>query len=151
MKLSACMKQNVIFVSPETTLRETANTFIKHHIGTLPVVDADKKLVGILLIRDLVSQVFPDFVNIMQDIDFVLDFGAAEAMQPDDALLNTPISKIMQPPISCRGDSSLLRAATLIKKHNLLDLPVIDDDERLIGIASLVDIGTKFLHGWNKA
>lgn len=150
MNLLSCMKKKVIFVSPDTSVKEAAGLFTMHHIGTLPVVDADGKLVGILMIKDLVSQVLPDFVNIIQDIDFVLDFGAAETRQPDDELLRTPVSAIMQAPISGKGDSSLLRAAALIKKHNLLDLPVVDENERLIGIASLVDIGTRFLHTWNK-
>jgi len=151
MNLLSCMKKKVIFISPETTVKEAAEKFTLHHIGTLPVVDADGKLVGLLLIKDLVSQVLPDFVNIIQDIDFVLDFGAAETRQPDETLLHTPVSAIMQAPVSGKGHSSLLRAAALIKKHNLLDLPVVDDSDRLIGIASLVDIGTRFLHTWNKS
>ncbi len=148
MDLIHCMKKNVIHISPEATVREAANTFIQHHIGTLPVVDPDGRLVGILSIRDLVSQVLPDFVNMMQDIDFVLDFGAAETRQPESDVLMTPVKKIMSPPYSGRGDCSLLRASALIKKHNLLDLPVVDDEDRLIGIASLVDIGTRFLQSW---
>jgi len=71
---------------------------MKHHIGTLPVVNADGTLAGILQIRDLLSLVMPDFVNMMQDIDFVLDFGAAEMRVPDAALLSRPVSEIMNPP-----------------------------------------------------
>lgn len=149
MNLTSCMKKKVIFISPQTTVKEAAETFVRHHIGTLPVVDPDGKLVGILLIRDLVSQVLPDFVNMMQDIDFVLDFGAAETNHPDEALLRTPVSEIMQPPVSGKDDCSLLRASALFKKHNLPDLPVVDENDHLIGIASLVDIGTRFLQRWN--
>ena len=149
MDLFSCMKKNVIHISPESSLSEAADTFIRHHIGTLPVVDTSGKLVGILLIRDLVSLVLPDFVHMMQDIDFILDFGAAETRKPDNEMLTTRVCKIMTPPISAKCDCSLLRASALIKKHNLLDLPVVDDDERLIGIASLVDIGTRFLQSWN--
>ena len=149
MDLFSCMKRNVIHISPESSMRDAADTFIRYHIGTLPVVDTNGKLVGILSIRDLVSQVFPDFVNMMQDIDFILDFGAAETRKPDNEMLMTPVRSIMHSPVSGKGDCSLLRASALIKKHNLLDLPVVDDEERLIGIASLVDIGTKFLQSWN--
>ncbi|MEL7590713.1 MAG: CBS domain-containing protein [Anaerolineaceae bacterium] len=151
MNLLSSMKKKVIFISPETTVKEAAEKFTLHHIGTLPVVDGEGKLVGILLIKDLISQALPDFVNIIQDIDFVLDFGAAETRQPDETLLKEPVSTIMQPPVSGKGNSSLLRAAALIKKHNLLDLPVVDDQDRLIGIASLVDIGTRFLQSWNRS
>jgi CBS domain-containing protein len=143
------MKKNVISISPQTTIKSAAEAFMKHHIGTLPVVNADGTLAGILQIRDLLSLVMPDFVNMMQDIDFVLDFGAAEMRVPDAALLSRPVSEIMNPPISGKDDCSLLRAAAVIKKHNLSDLPVVDKNNHLIGIASLVDIGTRFLHNWH--
>jgi CBS domain-containing protein len=150
MIISNCMKRIVHSISPATTIRQAAETFVSYHIGTLPVVDADGKLVGILQIRDLVSLVMPDFVNLMQDFDFVIDFGAAEFRKPDHELLVTPISAVMQPPISVEGDSGLLRASALFKKHHLSDLPVVDENERLIGIASLVDIGTAFLARWEE-
>jgi len=145
MKILSCMKKQVYFINPATTVREAAETFVRHHIGTLPVVDEQKKLVGILQIRDLVSLVLPDFVSVMQDIDFVVDFGAAEARKLDRELLEKPVSHYMEPPVFAEQDCSLLRASAIIKKHNLVDLPVVDAEEKLIGIASLVDIGTRFL------
>lgn len=148
MKISSCMKKNVHHISPETSIRQAAEFFVKHHIGTLPVVDEDNKLLGILQIRDLVSLVMPDFVHMMENIDFVIDFGAAEVRQPDDELLQKPVRQVMQPPVFVEGDCGLLRASALFKKHDLADLPVVDSDGRLIGIASLVDIGTLFLKNW---
>ncbi len=149
MKILSCMKRQVYFINPATTVREAAATFVRHHIGTLPVVDENMKLVGILQIRDLVSLALPDFVSMMQDIDFVLDFGAAEARQPDAGVLEKPAALFMQPPVYAEHDCSLLRASALIKKHNLSDLPVVDENEKLVGIASLVDIGTSFLATWD--
>ena len=143
-----CMKIQVISIRPETTIDEAAATFVRHHIGTLPVVDVQRKLVGILQIRDLVSLGMPDFVNILKNIDFVVDFGAAESRKPDEALLSKPVSDLMEPPVFAEHDCSLLRAAVLIKKHNLQDLPVVDVENHLVGIASLVDIGTSFLTRW---
>lgn len=149
MILLNCMKKQVISIQPETSINEAAATFVRFHIGTLPVLDAQKKLVGILQIRDLVSLVLPDFVNMLQNIDYVLDFGAAEARKPDSELLAKPVSEIMQPPVYADQDCSLLRAAALIKKHNLQDLPVVDENNCLVGIASMVDIGTSYLAHWN--
>lgn len=148
MNISKCMKKNVHHIPPETSIRQAAEFFVKYHIGTLPVVDEDNKLLGILQIRDLVSLVMPDFVHMMENIDFLLDFGAAEVRLPDDDLLEKPVSQVMQPPVFVAGDSGLLRASALFKKHELADLPVVDNDGRLIGIASLVDIGTSFLKSW---
>lgn len=148
MIILECMKKNVFSITPDTTVKQAAETFVRHHIGTLPVVDETKKVVGILQIRDLVSLVLPDFVDMMKDIDFVNDFGAAEERQPGVDLLQRPVSEIMHPPIFAESDCSLLRASALFKKHNLPDLPVVNGEGRLVGIASLVDIGTSFLRGW---
>lgn len=149
MNILNSMKKNVYSITPDTTVQQAAETFVRHHIGTLPVVDETKKVVGILQIRDLVSLVLPDFVDLMKDIDFVNDFGAAEERQPGVDLLQQPVSEIMQPPVFAESDCSLLRASALFKKHNLPDLPVVDEEERLIGIVSLVDIGTSFLKSWD--
>lgn len=149
MNILKCMKRQVFSINPTTTIKEAAETFVRHHIGTLPVVDEQKKLVGILQIRDLVSLALPDFVNMLQNIDFVVDFGAAEARQPDSATMAKPVSELMKPPVFAEHDCSLLRASAVIKKHDLMDLPVVDEEGRLIGIASLVDIGTSFLASWN--
>ncbi len=151
MIINNCMKKQVFSIHPETKIEEAVVTFVKHHIGTLPVVDAQKRLVGILQIRDLVSLALPDFVNMLQNIDYVVDFGAAETRKPDEEMLKKPVSELMQPPVFAAHDCSLLRAAALIKKHNLLDLPVVDEENHLIGIASWVDIGTSFLKYWNNS
>lgn len=143
-----CMKKQVFSIHPQATIEEAAEMFIRHHIGTLPVVDEHNKLLGILQISDLVALSLPDFVNMMQNIDFVVDFGAAETRQPDPQMLKDPVSKLMQPAVFATHDCSLLRASALIKKHHLQDLPVVDEDDRLIGIASLVDIGISFLRKW---
>ncbi len=51
--ISQSMKHDVISISVSATIREAAALFVKEHIGTLPVVDEDGKLVGMLHIRDL--------------------------------------------------------------------------------------------------
>jgi CBS domain-containing protein len=38
-----------------------------------------------------------------------------------------------------------------MNSHDLYDLLVVDDDDRLVGLASRVDIGTALLAGWRSA
>jgi CBS domain-containing protein len=42
-----------------------------------------------------------------------------------------------------------MRAFAIIISHNLKDLPVVDQDGRLVGLASHVDIGTALLARWH--
>ncbi|MHB0966717.1 MAG: CBS domain-containing protein, partial [Bellilinea sp.] len=52
MTVRACMKQKVISVQQDTTLEMAAAVIREHHIGTLPVVDHDRKLVGMLRLEN---------------------------------------------------------------------------------------------------
>lgn len=45
-----------ISVKPETTLREAAELMLRWHVGGLPVVDAQKKLVGMITYTDLLRE-----------------------------------------------------------------------------------------------
>jgi len=143
------MKHEVISISVSATIREAAALFVEEHIGTLPVVDTDEKLVGILHIRDLLELVMPSFIGLVEDFDFVRgDFSVFETLQPSPEAAEQPSSSIMDPPVSVKAHSGLLRAFAIMNSHDLYDLPVVDDDGRLVGIASRVDAGTALLAGW---
>ena len=146
------MKHDVVSISISATINEAAVLFVERHIGKLPVVDAEGKLVGILHIRDLLELVMPSFVRLVEDFDFVRgDFSVFETLLPTQEVAIQPASSIMGPPVSVRASSGLLRAFAIMNSHHLYDIPVVDDDDRLVGIASRVDIGTALLTDWRNA
>ena len=57
--VSEVMSQDVVSVSPETTLREAARRMLRHGIGCLPVVE-DDTLVGLVTETDLLQVAFLD-------------------------------------------------------------------------------------------
>jgi len=150
MNISECMKRNVISIPETYTIRETAAVFVKEHVGLLPIVDHDNKIVGAVGLRDLLSLELPDFVNFITDLDFVHDFGAVETTRPTPKVLGASIKTLMKPPITVHEDSGLLRAYALLWQHNLHDISVVSEDGRLVGMASRVDIGTAILSSWSK-
>lgn len=149
MQVKDCMKRNVYSISPATTTAQAANLFASKHVGSLPVVDRQGKLVGLLQLRDLLELVMPDFLKLLDDFDFVHSFGAIEERKPSEETLARPINKLMQPPVSVDAESGLLRAFSLLRKHEIHDLPVVDEDGVLVGIVSRVDVGTAFVANWN--
>ena len=150
--IGQAMKHEVISISITATISEAATLFVEEHIGTLPVIDEDGKLVGILHIRDLLELVMPSFVKLVEDFDFVRDdFSVFETLLPPPVVDIKPASSIMLPPVSVRAGSGLLRAFAIMNTHHRNDLPVVDDDGRLVGLASRVDVGTALLAEWRKA
>ncbi len=148
MLVKDCMKQNVISISPETSTAEAAHIFFSQHIGSLPVVDKQGKLIGLLQLRDLLNLVLPDFLNLVNDFDFVHNFGAVENRMPSTSELSAPIQGLMHAAIAVEADSGLLRAFSILHKHEIHDLPVVDTTGSLVGIVSRVDVGTAFLNNW---
>ncbi len=59
--VSQIMITNVITITPETTLLDTARLMLENKFHSLPVLDAEKKLVGILTESDLFRMVIQRF------------------------------------------------------------------------------------------
>jgi predicted transcriptional regulator len=81
---------------------------------------------------------------------FVHDFGALEDFLPKDVpeAANIAVETLMEPAVFVGVDESILRAATTMTRHELIDLPVIDQQGKLVGLASHVDVGAAFLQKW---
>lgn len=151
MKVSSCMKRNVVSVHATVTIREAAVIFVRKHIGLLPVVDKDNQLIGVIGMRDMLTLELPDFVSFLTDVDFVHDFGAVEDTRPSTRTLNKTVKSLMKAPITVDEECGLLRAYALMLQHNLHDMPVVSVDGKLVGITSRVDIGVAILSIWPKA
>jgi CBS domain-containing protein len=151
MIISNHMKRNVVSILESSTIREAAAVLVKHHIGLLPIVDRENRLVGEVGLRDLLSLELPDFINFVADVDFVHDFGAVETTRPSEQTLESRVTTMMKPGISVTEDSGLLRTYALMLQHNLHDIPVVSIDGKLVGVASRVDIGIAILAEWGKA
>src|SRR5688572_23340559 len=150
MNIRDCMKRNVVSISETSTIRDTAIVFVKEHVGLLPIVDQNNKLVGVVGLRDLLSLELPDFINFIADLDFVHDFGAVETTRPSAEVLDRPVKSLSKPAILVEEDTGLLRAYALMLQHDLHDIPVVSSEGRLVGIASRVDIGTAILSAWEQ-
>jgi CBS-domain-containing membrane protein len=150
MNISVCMKPNVVSIPDTYTIRAAARVLVEKHVGLLPVLDSDNRLVGVVSLRNLLNLELPDFVNFVADLDFVHDFGAVETTRPPDEILDKSITTLMGPAISVTEDAGLLRTYALLLQHNLHDMPVVSADGKLTGIASRVDIGVSIISTWTK-
>jgi CBS domain-containing protein len=150
MNISQCMKRNPVSISDTSTIREAAQVFVKNHVGLLPVVDKDSRLIGVVGLRDMLALGLPDFVNFVADVDFVHDFGAVETAHPPASVLDQSIKTLAKVAITVHEDSGLLRAYALMRQQDLHDMPVVSEDGKLVGVASRVDIGTTILSAWSK-
>lgn len=149
MDVSVVMKPKVVSIRNNATLFEAIQRFIAERVGILPVLDSESRLVGILTLQDVLHLAFPHFIEMFDEYDFVHDFGPLEAGEIDEELAASPVTEHMSPPVSCTSDCGLLRAEAVMRQHRVRDLPIVDGDQRLVGLASWVDVGTAFLELWS--
>ena len=111
----------VAVVEPETPAVVVAKLMRQHHIGALVVVDATEKsrAVGIVTDRDLVLELMAESLD-------PAVFTAGDIMSVD-LVTATP-------------EMDAMDAVQLMKTHRLRRLVIVDDSERLVGIATMEDV-----------
>ncbi len=117
MKISEVMTTDVETVSADQTAREAAAFMLRADAGSIPVCEGDK-VIGMITDRDIAVR------------------GIAEGRGPD-----TPVSELMTESIICaHEDDDVQEVARRMSDEQVRRLPVIDSDERLVGIVSLGDL-----------
>ena len=147
-----CMKREVVTVQPTASVREAAALLVEKQVGTLPVVNAAGTLLGVTSLTRIIQLLLPDFVALLQNIDFIKDYGALKTPSREEweRVAELSVADIMDGPIVVEEHCPLIMALSVMEKHNLRDLPVVREG-RLVGIASRVDIGRTFLAQWLSA
>ena len=144
------MKRSVISIKGTATIKEAAQLVMEHNVGTLPVVDEENNLIGVLNLADLLSIIMPDFIDLVESFKFVHNFGAVEARIPAPEVLACPVSELMKEAVYAKENAGLLYAAAQLHQYRCTDLPIVTEEGKLIGLISHVDIGAALMRGWKK-
>jgi len=145
MKTAAdIMNRDAPTVSPEDDARKAIDLLAKSELGAVAVIDAERKVVGIVSESDLILSDeesdlhLPHYLNIMGGVVFVGSMKGFEKRL--DKAFATKVSELMTAdPIVAHDFEAANRVAKKIadKHHN--HLPVVDADGRLAGMVTRAD------------
>ncbi|MDQ2623104.1 MAG: CBS domain-containing protein [Actinomycetota bacterium] len=132
-------------VSPDDDVRSVIELLQTHDLPGVPVVDETKKVIGIITDSDLVISDenadfhLPHYVNIMGAVVFLESTKHFEE-RAQKAFAATAREMMTPDPYTVKPDEPAEHAGRLIseKKHNRL--PVVDDEGRLVGVVTRVDV-----------
>jgi CBS domain-containing protein len=145
MKTAAeIMHADVPSVSPDEEARAAIDLLAKTEMGAIPVVDDDRKVIGIVSESDLIlgdeesDLHLPHYLNIMGGIVFVGSMkGFEERLNKAFA---TKVSELMTAdPVVARVDDDAEAVARTIADRHHNHLPVVDADGRLAGLVTRAD------------
>ena len=103
----------------DTTLTDVAKLMVECDCGEIPVIDSDKKLIGVVTDRDIVCRVVAKGLN-------------PSAMTANDAM--------SQPVISVTESTSLADVLATMEDHQVRRLPVVDASGCICGIIAQADV-----------
>src|SRR3972149_7598477 len=83
MKIRDVMSRQIFVVSLDTTFRELWKIISKRHVNAIPVIDATKKLAGIITREDLLKSIYPDYKDFIDDFSSASDFEHMEEKVKD--------------------------------------------------------------------
>lgn len=127
MKAQDIMTTNVISVDIQERLPEVKNLLESNAFHHLPVTE-NEKLVGIISDRDLLRLLSP-----------FLD-KASELPRDADTLNRAAHQAMTRQPVTVKADTSVEEIINWFKRLDISCLPVIDEEEHVIGIISWRDL-----------
>ncbi|WP_405699723.1 CBS domain-containing protein [Streptomyces sp. NBC_00069] len=110
------MTDEVVSVVGRTPFADVAGLLVEHDISGVPVVDEDDRVIGIVSQTDLIAR---------------RDLTAQELMSA--------------PAVTVHAEQTVTEAARLMTRRGVERLPVIDEEDRLVGIVTRRDLLRVFL------
>ncbi|MDH3327672.1 MAG: CBS domain-containing protein [Desulfobulbaceae bacterium] len=127
IKVSKYMASQVISISPDVGVREAFFIMKENAIRHLPIVDENRKLIGIISDRELRR---PNWVDEAHDISHV--YYLDNTMHVRDVMIKNVLV--------LHTYDTLSKAVSLLLDHSIGAAPVLDKTEELVGMLSSIDL-----------
>jgi CBS-domain-containing membrane protein len=122
MKINQVMTEQLQTCGPGDTLKMAAQAMWDRDVGCLPVCADDGRAVGVITDRDI----------------------CMHACFQDKPLTELKVKDAMsQHAFCCSADDSLEKAEQIMRDAQVRRLPVVDGNQRVIGIVSLADLANE--------
>jgi len=126
MKISELMTRTVQLCHPTDTLDRAAQRMWDHDIGALIVVDDPGQVIGVITDRDICMAAYTCGV----------------------ALRDIPVVQAMaKHVVTCGADDSVDAVQTMMARHKIRRVPVVDDANHPVGMLSLNDLACTMARG----
>jgi len=126
-KCKEVMTKDPICCLPNSTVSEAAELMQKEHIGSIPVIEnqQSRKLVGIVTDRDLALKIVADGLD-------------AKSTKVEVVMTHKVITR--------RLNNDLQKALDSMAKYQLRRIPIVDKDNKILGIIAQADVATRVSH-----
>jgi uncharacterized protein len=142
------MAEKPVTVHPETPVREIARLFAEQHFESVPVVDRQGHILGIITDKDLAYRALniqiPRWQYLLSGLPLVKKVYEQTLIELEKAQGKTASHVMTTNPICIQSEDPLSKAAEQLLHHRIEHLPVLEGD-KLVGMLTMSDV-FGFLH-----
>lgn len=133
MFVSDRMSSPPVTIEPDLSFQKALKLMREQRFRRLPVVDKNDRLIGIVSERDLLyASPSPATSLSMWELNYLLSELEVRELMTEDVISTTP-------------DTPIEDAAHLMVGNKIGGLPVVDDDNRVVGVITETDIFKTFV------
>jgi CBS domain-containing protein len=138
MRAKDIMRAEVQCVSEASTLRELSRAFRRYGMTTIPVVNENSELVGVVTEAELLKAMLPSYAELQDDLQYMQDFEYLEDRA--QSVENMPVREIMlMGVISVNENAPLMRVISLFLLKSCSHIPVVRAN-KIVGVVTRTDI-----------
>jgi CBS domain-containing protein len=123
-KCEEVMTKDPVCCLPNDTVAKAAQLMKSENIGSIPVIEngQTKKLIGIVTDRDLALKIVAEGRDVK----------------------TTKVEVVMtHKVVTCRAEDEMQKALDAMVEHQLRRIPVLDNDNKIVGIIAQADVATR--------
>jgi CBS domain-containing protein len=123
-KCNEVMTKNPVCCLPTDMVTKTAQLMKSENIGSIPVIESKQteKLVGIVTDRDLALRII------------------AEGLDAKSTKVEAVMTRKV---VTCLAGDDVQKALDAMSEHQLRRIPVVDNDNKVVGIIAQADVATR--------
>ena len=123
-KCNEVMTKNPVCCRPDDMVVKVAQLMQSENIGSIPVIENEQtqKLVGIVTDRDLALKI------------------VAEGQDAKSTKVEAVMTRKV---VTCRAEDDLQKAMDAMSENQLRRIPIVDNDNKILGIISQADVATR--------
>jgi len=139
MKARELMRRDLTSVEPDTPVSEVIYLMEQAGLSSIPVLDDEGVLVGVISERDIIRAALPGYLEMLHSASFLPNLNQLSKRLKEMA--PEPVSKYMNPDvIFVHPDDEDLQIADTLIRNELKQLPVVDDQGHLVGVIRRIDL-----------
>ena len=141
LKVKDIMTTGVLTVQTGTPLSKAAGYMAEHNVSSLPVVDVDNKLIGIITESDFLAA-----LNISEDSAMTEMFNMIIRRKRPAKTRGTSVDGLMtRNPITIKEDDTVNHAIQVMDKNKIKRLVITDGKHHVHGIISRPDLMSLYM------